>query len=107
MGMDCIVQLHDIVAAVALSLRESSPSLACILRQIWRNRDRFTEQLEARLKFQKGVARTQMFVSFVDRCRTSDAQVCGNLAQLRYYSETEMRCPHVVLIVLGIQSYLA
>ncbi|CAM9767632.1 unnamed protein product, partial [Scytosiphon promiscuus] len=39
--------------------------------------DWFTEPLEARLRFQVAVARTQMFVSFVDRCRQKDTkQVC-------------------------------
>eukprot|EP00903_Cladosiphon_okamuranus_P014764 g13681.t1 len=37
--------------------------------------DWFTEPLEARLRFQVGVARTQMFVSFVERCRQRDSKM--------------------------------
>ena len=47
--------------------------------------DRFTEPLETRLKFQVGVARTQMFVSFVDRCRIRDLKVQTEIPALFFF----------------------
>lgn len=37
------------------------------------------EPLETRFKFQASVARTQMFVSYVDRCRLRDLEVGSDL----------------------------
>ncbi|CAM9662911.1 unnamed protein product [Pylaiella littoralis] len=51
--------------------------------------DWFTGPLEERLRFQVRVARTQMFVSFVERCRQKDMQVAEENSEGRRQTPTE------------------
>ncbi|CAB1120011.1 unnamed protein product [Ectocarpus sp. CCAP 1310/34] len=56
--------------------------------------DWFTEPLEAQLRFQVAVSRTQMFVSFVERCRQKDISEVGDEVEEHEQLTPEKRPPY-------------